>query len=42
MPMQSKITRASDSMEDIPVFQDGFRLRGWDSGAEPDVSVYVE
>jgi len=29
-------------MEDISVFQEGFRLKGWDSGAEPDVSVYVQ
>ena len=29
-------------MEDIPVFQVSFRLRGWDSGAEPNVAVYVQ
>ena len=40
--MQSEVTKAGNSMEDISVFQRRFHLRGWDSGAEPDVAVYFQ
>jgi hypothetical protein len=40
--MQSKVTKARTSMEDISTFQRRFHLMGWDSGAEPDVAVYFQ
>jgi hypothetical protein len=40
--MQSKISVRDDPMEDTPVFQNGFWFEGRDSGAEPDVAVYVQ
>ena len=40
--MQSKISMRGDWVEDIPVFQNGSWFEGRDSGAEPDVAVYVQ